>query len=352
MGIVPASLAAQAARARTAMTRGYISPLVPANYSFLAPKPKLAVPSSNTGLGGGGTQLGGPNIPGASAAVDYSGSTVGQQQPVGPSATGASDPYLLDIKSQPDYGTAETAMTNAQDAARTAYQNQVSQALIGYGSYDPSKISGALSQYGGIVDPTTADAASANQFSTTAQLQRQLSQGQAALPYQLAARGVARSGAATQQNSLMNQNYDLQSNQALSSLLSSLSGYGQNYGSALSNSSLAFEQAKRDIAMRLSMSPGYSQPTDPNGNPLPGPAPPPNGIPLTTPQYLQSIGGGVSPTGPAAVTRANTQAGLGYLSPMPKVQVKAPPPVLPPSLYLGGYGGGGWNYPGMPKKKG
>src|SRR4029077_2790160 len=84
---------------------------------------------------------------------------------------------------------------------------------------------GDLGDYAGDFNQATLDAAAANPLSARAQLDKALNQSQSDLPYLLAARGVARSGALpVGLGSLQNQ-YDVQKQQGLGDLLSALRGY-------------------------------------------------------------------------------------------------------------------------------
>lgn len=170
--------------------------------------------------------------------------------------------YQGELKDQPDYQSGQTLFTNTQDAAARAKQMAIRQAIISSGLIpDSGNVSAALQPYLGEVDQATIDTARGNQFSTQAQLQRGLSDASAALPYQLAARGMESSGEAIQRGTQLNRDYDLQTNQNLSSLLSVLSGTEGDYGNAITSARSQWEQTQRDIAARLAQTQGYSQRT-------------------------------------------------------------------------------------------
>jgi len=174
--------------------------------------------------------------------------------------------YQGEIASDPEYQLGLNSLTNTQNSLAQARANAFRQNFIkgGFGagtfqseiSKDPS-----LAGFAGDIDADTLSAAAANQMSTKAQLDRQLAQGQAAIPYQLAARGVARSGAAATRSSDLQRGYDEQSSQQLSSLLDALRGVGGDYTSGLVDAANQWEQKKSNVALRLAQTQGYSQPT-------------------------------------------------------------------------------------------
>lgn len=170
--------------------------------------------------------------------------------------------YQGEIADAPEYGAGLQARTGAQDAAAQAARLAYQQAIIGSGIIpDQSGLPPGLQGFQNVLDQSTIDAARGNQFSTQAQLTQARDQAQAALPYQLAGRGVARSGAATQRTNAIGKQYELGSSQALASLLDSLRGTSGAYGEALSQADLNFENIKQGIATRLAATTGYNQPT-------------------------------------------------------------------------------------------
>ena len=87
----------------------------------------------------------------------------------------------------------------------------------------------ALQMLQGDIDPATAGLASNNQFSTEAQLKNQEDQAMLGLRNNLAARGALSSGDDAYRTNLQNQSYEQAQQNALTSLLSAISGYQQSY---------------------------------------------------------------------------------------------------------------------------
>jgi len=257
--------------------------------------------------------------------------------------------YQGEITDQPDYQSGQQLFASTQDAAAQAKRMAIRQAIVSSGLIpDSGRISSALQPYLGDVDQATIDAARGNEFSTQDQLQRGLSESSAALPYQLAASGMSESGEVGQRAGQLNRDYDLQSNQNLGTLLSTLSGTEGDYGSAITSARSQWEQTQRDIAARLAQTQGYSRPTpnldleamlralgltgggDTGGGGGGGAAPNPNNPALIppTPQRPYVPPRPPAPiqralSAPSALTRARAAAQAGYIG-VPVSSITAP----------------------------
>lgn len=254
---------------RAAQVRGVLGLMAPSPKSVVPKKPVVAPVT-----GAGASLLGpsaGPNIPTSLPTVktDY-------QAQIGKLLTGLGvgnlsgyvppSEYQGEITADPEYQLGQTNLTNTQNTLAQGRANAFRQAFIA-GGFAPGTFQSALgrdpnlAQFAGDIDQGTIDAAAANQMSGQAQRGRQLAEAQAALPYQLAARGVARSGAAATRSSAFQRSYDEQSATGLSSLLDALRGTTGDYNTGLQNAANQWEQTKSGIANRLAQTRGYSQPT-------------------------------------------------------------------------------------------
>lgn len=174
--------------------------------------------------------------------------------------------YQGEITADPEYQLGERTLTNRQNTLAQARQNDIRQGLIKYG-FAPGAFrtamaaNPALAGYAGDIDAATEAAAAANQMSVQAQNDRRLAQAQAALPYQLAARGAARSGAMGTRSSEFQRQHTEAGAQALSSLLEQLGGTATTYQTGLTQAAEDWERTKAGVTNRLAQTRGFSQPT-------------------------------------------------------------------------------------------
>ena len=171
------------------------------------------------------------------------------------------DEILGDPGSVAAQGQYDTTLSQLANARKDAIQR----AIFGAG-WNPSAIPGgipaSLQDY--TSDFTGIDPGS-NPLSTKAQLDKQLSQANYSLPYQLAATGMGRSGAyAVNASNLQNQ-YDTASYGGMQDLLSSILGAGQNYASGVSSAASQLDAARAAVAQRLQQMAGYSETTTTSG---------------------------------------------------------------------------------------
>lgn len=159
-------------------------------------------------------------------------------RPPSPKAKPAAPNPLGGIIADPNVVLAGLARNQAQQGANALLRQQRSQALIGFGS--PS----LASSLGASVDPNTAAAAGANQFSTLAGLAHQQDLARRSILNSLAARGLAHSGDVGYQQGELARNYgqavyDAQSallgqlNDQLGSYLGSYQGANNDYLNAI-----------------------------------------------------------------------------------------------------------------------
>jgi hypothetical protein len=150
------------------------------------------------------------------------------------------------------------ATTNQLAATRRGLFRQ---ALISSG-YDPGNLAGTdLADYSGDIDQATREQAAANQLSSRAQLNKALNQATTDLPYLLAARGVARSGALPVGQTSLQEQYQVQAQQGLNDLLRALRGYGSDYAGGYNQAAQGLNAAREAVAQRLAQMRGYSQTT-------------------------------------------------------------------------------------------
>lgn|SRR5215469_3298022 len=147
------------------------------------------------------------------------------------------------------------AQTNQLAAARA---DAIQRAIISSG-YTPDMSGGTLSGYAGDVTPQTLASAAANPMSQQAQLNLQLQQANQNMPYDLAAGGAGRSGAAAIESGNLQRQYQTSQYQGMQDLLNSIYGtvgnYATNYNMAVNN----LDAARAAVAQRLAQTAGYSQ---------------------------------------------------------------------------------------------
>lgn len=217
-----------------------------------------AVPSSAGYQTYGGSTYAAPAI---LPSVPRSGGGAGTSGGGGTTTTTTYTPaqvYESDILADPSAIGAQQAFEATTQQLHNTRQARFRQALIASG-YDPGPLPADLADYGGDIDQATRDAAAANQLSSRAQLNKALNQAMVDLPYQLARRGVARSGALPVGQTSLNEQYQVQAQQGLSDLLNTLRGYGSEYAGGYSQAMQGLNAAREAVAQRLAQQRGYSQ---------------------------------------------------------------------------------------------
>lgn len=148
-----------------------------------------------------------------------------QPKPVVPRPAAPAVNPLGGILTDPSVVQAGLARQQTIQDANAALRQQRSQALIGYGSPDLAR------SLGDTVDPNTASAAGANQYSVLANLLHQQQTGRRGILNSLAGRGLLASGDLGFQEGELARGYGQASYDALNNLLGQLSGYlGTNVG--------------------------------------------------------------------------------------------------------------------------
>ena len=146
------------------------------------------------------------------------------------------------------------AHTNQLAAARA---DAIQRAVINSG-YTP-QMTGGLASYAGDVTPGTLTAAAANPMSQQAQLNLQLQQANQNLPYDLAAGGQGRSGAAAIEQGNLQRQYQTGQYQGMQDLLNQLYGAGNTYAGGYNTALNNLDAARAAVANRLAQTAGYSQ---------------------------------------------------------------------------------------------
>jgi hypothetical protein len=163
------------------------------------------------------------------------------------------DEILADPGSVAAMGTF-SAQTNQLAAARA---DAIQRAIINSG-YTP-QMTGGLASYASDVTPGTLSAAAANPMSQQAQLNLQLQQASQNLPYQLAATGAGRSGAAAIEQGNLQRQYQTSQYQGMQDLLGQLYGAGNTYAGGYNTALSNLDAARAAVANRLAQTAGYSQ---------------------------------------------------------------------------------------------
>lgn len=210
--------------------------------------------------------------------------------------------YEGDILSAPESQSGLTRYNTTLDTGMQQLRDAIGGQVVNSG-WDPGAMmasSPGLAGYANLVSQATRDQAAANPLSQKAQLQKSLSESLYNLPYQLNATGSARSGASNINATKFNQQYDVQSQQAINDLLAAIKGNVGDYTTLASNAASALDQARAAAAARLASQMGYSETTTQAGG--------------DTGDTGGGGGGGSGTLGggaysPAAVTRALNQPG-------------------------------------------
>jgi hypothetical protein len=171
--------------------------------------------------------------------------------------------YAGDILSDPQAVGAQ-GIFNAQSSGLAAARADAIQRAIINSGYSPT-LPPSLQAYAGDVTPQTLTAAAANPMSTKAQLDLQLSQANQNLPYDLAASGMGRSGAAAINQGNLQRQYQTGQYQGMQSLLDSIYGSANTYAGNYNNAVNQLAYAREQVANRLSQTAGYSQSIDTSG---------------------------------------------------------------------------------------
>jgi hypothetical protein len=193
-----------------------------------------------------------PNTPPSIVTPATSFGSIGTSTPqgapdLGLPSVGNIDPsaYMGELTSDPLYQSGLSSYNSQVAANRSSLANALRLSVIqggwapgtGKGQVNLSNVGGQ--DFSGDIDQATIDATNANQMSDRAQLQQQLNKGLATIPYQLAARGAARSGAANVASANVQNQYDVAANTALQNLSNAIGGnvssYAQNQANALTN---------------------------------------------------------------------------------------------------------------------
>lgn len=168
--------------------------------------------------------------------------------------------YQDEILSDPLAQGAQTTYDTTVQGGRNQLRAALQQAVIGAG-FDPgSQLASnpALAGYAGDIDQTTRDAAAANQLSTRQQLTSALNEGNYALPYQLAASGMGRSGALAIGTSKLQKQYETATDQGMKDLLNAIQGNVNTFTGVQNDAANALDSARSNVAQRLAQQAGYS----------------------------------------------------------------------------------------------
>ena len=186
----------------------------------------------------GGTPL--PGGPGSGRPIPPGGSRPGQI------TFGGNIPdYLSGIEGDWEYQAALRDIEGADAAQRAATQEAIKGLAVGWG--------GDLSQLlqRGLIDQTTADMASKNEFSTMKELGRNLQRGNAQALDRLAARGAASSGALPVLNAFLNEDYQRQSSQAAANVLSAVNQAQSSLAQGMAERRANLQGTRSSVASRL-----------------------------------------------------------------------------------------------------
>jgi hypothetical protein len=138
---------------------------------------------------------------------------------------------------------------NAADEA--AARENINALAVGWGG----DLSDMVRQ--GLIDPGAAEAARANQFSTMAELGRQLQTGQGRAQAQLAARGILSSGALPGMEAELNRQYQQETQTGLQELMGQIRGIRSSQAQARAERQGGLANVRANIAARLSQMQAY-----------------------------------------------------------------------------------------------
>jgi len=159
--------------------------------------------------------------------------------------------YVGEIEGDPTYKQALANFNLALQTGRNSLRDQIRSAVIQGGWDITGNLTGNLAQYAGDLDAATKAAAASNQLSQRAQLQQQLDRGNSALDYQLAARGAYASGENPVRRGLLQEQYQLATNQGMNDLINAIRGGVSSYADFQANQQGQLQQTRVAVADRL-----------------------------------------------------------------------------------------------------
>lgn len=166
--------------------------------------------------------------------------------------------YMTELENDPLYQNVMDSYTSAVGGARTNLRDQMRSALIQSGFDIRPYMTGGLAAYAGDITDADVLAGQQNPLSQKALLDQGLGRQQNELGYQLAGRGMLRSGDLVSGNDLQQQQYDIQSNAGMQNLLSTIrSGVG-SYDDLLASQGQSRNAALESIASRLAQRQGLT----------------------------------------------------------------------------------------------
>ena len=186
----------------------------------------------------------------------------------------------------------------------SARADAIQRAVIG-GGWAPSQFTGSLASYAGDVTPDTLAAAAANPMSQKAQLDLQNQQAMTNQPYDLAASGMGRSGAAAINSGNLQRQYQQASYSGMNDMLNSIYGAGNTYAQSANDALNQLQYARTMAAQQLQNQIGYSAAPDGSDTTAGQPAPA-----ASAPSY-PSVAGPGTPPPPITQTVQKVIASLG-----------------------------------------
>lgn len=189
-----------------------------------------------------------PAAPGAINVNTGLGAGYGSGGAFNPGELGAS---MSEIMADPVYQAALQAKMGSEQSGRSSLRDAIRQAVIKGGWDITGKLTGDLAGYAGDITAADRAAAAANQMSTKAQLDKQLAGGMTDLDYQLAARGMLRSGAVASGGRALNEQYQGASNTAMGDLLDAIRGGVGSYAQLQREEQGKLSGVLSDVASRL-----------------------------------------------------------------------------------------------------
>ena len=194
-----------------------------------------------------------PSLPGAIGAGSGGGGPVTTTTTVTPLQV-----YQDEILGDPGSVAALGTYTKTEEGLANARASAIRQAVLNSG-WTPDLANTQAAGYASDLRPTDISNAQNNPFSQKAQLDLSLAQAQANTPYDLAATGMGRSGAAAIQQGNLSRQYDLASYQGMQDLLNAIFGAGNTYASGVNEAGNTLNAARLAIEQMLSNRAGYSQ---------------------------------------------------------------------------------------------
>jgi len=287
------------------------SPMTPTNIV-------IKKPASTTNVGGLGGLTTAPKAP----TTTLGGAAATPTTPVANTGIGTIDPNVLgnyqnEILGSP-MGQSATGIYSAQSGLLASQRADAIQRAIISAGYSP-QLTGSLASYAGDVTPDTLTAAAANPMSQKAQLDLQLSQANQNMPYDLAASGAGRSGAAAIQQGNLQRQYQTSTYQNEQNLLNAIYGAANTYTGGIANAQSAYQNSLAYAGNLLAQMPGYSASIDPSAaaSTLAPAAPPVAGytpsIPAETPTQ-QAVGRAIAAVSKPTASTPNLALAIHSLS--------------------------------------